>query len=272
MAIQEVQTIFKSDQSKEALPEFNHQLYQDRAQPQSVVNAELRMADQYLRKQHILPETEIVGHDDHKKERIWTAGLTAEKGKDPRTRDYVIAVGSKDGSANKAEHVVILAQNGQYYQAQKVEGGYVKTGEPFAKSGKEFEMKCKAGSLPTVLEKAQKGPAEVSPEVRNSPEVQACMKELNRLQHDTPQSDEAARLSLNRLAAQFATLKPEQQLAVRQRLEGNNQDIANDSSYLGRPRVYISPPDADGRFDLKATWKGNDNAVHTVTAQNRMAR
>ncbi len=110
------------------------------AQKNSLKWAELRGATDGLITRNVLPNLDV---DDNKTKlrNCRVVGLTADGDKNIANDDLVVAIGRKWDAPSKAENVVILGQDGKFYQARQVQGGYVKSEELIAENAAELERK-----------------------------------------------------------------------------------------------------------------------------------
>lgn len=110
------------------------------AQRNVVKEAELRGATDGLISKNVLPNLDV-SDNKSKMRNCRVVGLTADGDKNNGNDDLVIAIGRKKENSAKAESVVILGQDGKFYQAQEVKGGYVKTQDVIAQNAEELERK-----------------------------------------------------------------------------------------------------------------------------------
>lgn len=147
---------------EQAVKTFSEQLHQLDTLPSPEKNAlkwaNLRGATDGLIAKNVLPNLDVT---DTKLQasnlrNCRVVGLTADGDKNAGNNDLVVAIGRKQNDASKAEQVVILGQDGKFYQAQKVEKGYVKTSELLANNAEELTSKFKKeGTTTGIVTKAK---------------------------------------------------------------------------------------------------------------------
>jgi len=227
--------------------------------------AELRGATDGLIARKVLPNLDVAD-DKTNMRNCRVVGLTADGDKSSGNDDLVIAIGRKRDNASKAENVVILGQDGKFYQARQVKGGYVRSDVVIAESAAELERKYnREGFAPKSDDKAgekhkqdtkdaPKEPKTPPPEDRESkpepnheqpgakPEeprlvaqdrgnpgdLEVFRRDLHEFQRFSPASEENAQRELNRLARTYSELSKEQQGRAIRDVIASNEYVHND--------------------------------------------
>lgn len=224
--------------------------------------AELRGATDGLIARKVLPNLDVADNKTNLRNcRI--VGLTADGDKNPGNDDLVVAIGRKYGDESKAESVVILGQDGKFYQARQVQGGYVRSEEVIAQNAQELERKYnRPGFNPkqesedtkkTPKPNEETNPILIAEKGGNPADLEAFRQELKSFQKQSPAHDSIAQTELDRLAQEYSRLsKDQQKIAFFDVIEGNKQ---LQQSWFSRekPQVAIQRGQ-DGRIRFSADW------------------
>ena len=225
--------------------------------------AELRGATDGLIARKVLPNLDVADNKTNLRNcRI--VGLTADGDKNSGNDDLVVAIGRQKDNASKAENVVILAQDGKFYQARQVQGGYVRSEQVIAENAAELERKYhRSGFTPqTENDKTKEKPnpeekarPELIAENRGNPaDLEAFRQELKTFQNQSPAVESLAQTELDRLAREFSQLsKDQQKIAFFDVLESNRQLEETWLCGRSRPKVAIQRG-ADGKIRFSADW------------------
>jgi hypothetical protein len=225
--------------------------------------AELRGATDGLIARKVLPNLDVADNKTNLRNcRI--VGLTADGDKNSGNDDLVVAIGRQKDNASKAENVVILAQDGKFYQARQVQGGYVRSEQVIAENAAELERKYnRSGFTPrTENDKTKEKPnpeekarPELIAENRGNPaDLEVFRQELKSFQNQSPAVESLAQTELDRLAREFSQLsKDQQKIAFFDVLESNRQLEETWLCGRSRPKVAIQRG-ADGKIRFSADW------------------
>ncbi len=219
--------------------------------------AELRGATDGLIARNVLPNLDVADNKTNLRNcRI--VGLTADGDKNSGNDDLVVAIGRKRDNASKAENVVILGQDGKFYQARQVEGGYIRSKDVIAENAAELERKYnRSGFTPqTDNEKPKEKPELIAAKAGNPADLEVFRQELKSFQKQSPAVESVAQTELDRLAKEYSQLsKDQQKIAYADMIESNR--ILDDAWLCGlrasRPKVAIQRG-ADGTIRFSAGW------------------
>lgn len=227
--------------------------------------AELRGATDGLITRKVLPNLDVAD-DKTNLRNCRVVGLTADGDKNLGNDDLVIAIGRKRDNASKAENVVVLGQDGKFYQARQVKGGYVRSDVVIAECAAELERKYnREGFVPksddtksknypqetpdTQKERKAKTPQDresktqpqheqpdakpeeprlVAQDTGNPSDLEVFRKDLHEFQRHSPTSDENAQRELDRLARTYSELSKEQQKTAIRDVIASNEYVYND--------------------------------------------
>lgn len=225
--------------------------------------AELRGASDGLIARKVLPNLDVADNKTNLRNcRI--VGLTADGDKNSGNDDLVVAIGRKKDNPSKAENVVILGQDGKFYQARQVQGGYVRSEEVIAENAAELERNYnRSGFCPRAEDdktwKKAKSEEKVSPELiadktGNPADLEVFRQELKSFQNQSPALESVAQTELDRLAREYSQLsKVQQKIAFFDVLESNRQLEETWLCGRSRPKVAIQRG-ADGKIRFSADW------------------
>ena len=241
-------------------------------QKNSLKWAELRGATDGLISANVLPTLDVAGNGasaDLRNCRI--VGLTADGDKNAANDDLVVAIGRQKNNLTKAENVVILGQDGKFYEARPVQGGYVKTDQLIAENASELETKYKHSDLkpkerkPKELETKDQEPKEKTPGDQSPPtrkpstplDFEIFANDLHSFQAERSWVKSAAEEQLNKLAEEYCRLSKEHRSLARFEVAENNR-LAEDGFWTrgfrnSRPQVAITR-DTDGTIRFSADW------------------
>lgn len=227
--------------------------------------AELRGATDGLIARKVLPNLDVAD-DKTNLRNCRVVGLTADGDKNSGNDDLVIAIGRRRDNASKAENVVVLGQDGKFYQARQVKSGYVRSDVVIAESAAELERKYnREGFVPksddTKSEKHTQDTKDTQNEPKASPsedresktqhnhekpgakpeeprlvaqdrgnpaDLEVFRRDLHEFQRYSPASDENAQRELNRLARTYSELSKEQQGTAIRDVISSNEYVYND--------------------------------------------
>lgn len=137
--------------------------------------AELRGATDGLIARKVLPDLDVAD-DKSNLRNCRVVGLTADGDKNSSNDDLVIAIGRRRDNVSKAENVVVLGQDGKFYQARQVKSGYVRSDVVIAENAAELERKYnregfvpKSEDMQRAIETSEK---QKTKETQKSPEPQ----------------------------------------------------------------------------------------------------
>jgi hypothetical protein len=267
-------------------------------QKNSLKWAELQGATDGLIKRNVLPNLDVAD-DKTNLRNCRVVGLTADGDKNLQNDDLVIAIGRKRDNATKAENVVILGQDGKFYQARQVKSGYVRSdvlvaenaaelerkynregfapqtgeqekskGAPETQPGKPETKKEKTDADKEKTEPAQKRPSEIAEDQSNRgnpADLEIFRKDLRSFQKYSPYSDETAQRELDRLAKTYSELSNDQQKAAFQDIVQSNDYVYNDVWLRGffatRPQIAIQRGE-DGTIRFSAGWTDGTSLFH----------
>jgi len=233
------------------------------AQKNSLKWAELRGATDGLIARNVLPNLDVKDNKTNLRN-CRVVGLTADGDKNSANDDLVVAIGRKSDNASRAENVVILGQDGKFYQALQVRGGYVKSEEVIAENAAELERKYnRAGFTPKSETEEKKAPEEKTAPVEiaagrgNPADLEAFRDELKSFQKQAPSIETLAQTQLDRLAKEYSQLSGDQQRMALSDMIENNRAVLEDVWICGlrasRPQVAIQRGD-DGTIRFSADW------------------
>ncbi len=240
--------------------------------------AELRGATDGLISKKVLPNLDVADNKTNLRNcRI--VGLTADGDKNPGNDDLVVAIGRRTDNPDKAQHIVILGQDGKFYQARPVQGGYVRS-EKIAENAEELERKYnrpgfnpqsendKTKVEPKSDEKPK--PAVIAEDRGNPADLEEFRQGLKSFQSKSAPYEATAQKELNRLAQEYSRLsKDQQKIAFFDVLEGNKQ---LQQTWFSRelPRLAIQRGQ-DGRIRFSADWTSGSGywpSEHHLYSQN----
>lgn len=253
--------------SEDAIKTFAQDLHSLNSLPAPEKNslkwAELRGATDGLINKKVLPNLDVADNKTNLRNcRI--VGLTADGDKNSGNDDLVVAIGRKRDNANKAENVVILGQDGKFYQARQVQGGYVRSEVVIAESAAELERKYSRSDF-TPKKENDKTQNNAKPEENSTPELiaenrgnpaslAAFRHDLRTFQNQSPAGDEVARTELDRMAKEYSQLsKDQQKIALQDLIQSNKQLESAWACGRNRPKVGIERG-ADGTIIFSADW------------------
>lgn len=237
------------------------------AQKNSLKWAELRGATDGLIAGKVLPNLDVA--DDKAAAGLRNCrvvGLTADGDKNSANDDLVVAIGRQKNNLTKAENVVILGQDGKFYEARQVQGGYVKTEQVIAQNAAELEEKYKRSDLkPKEDSQKDKEPKDSNPKEqlpkapdRSTPlDFDIFASDLHSFQSERSWVKSAAQEQLNKLAEEYCRLSKEHRSLARFEVHENNR-LAEDGFWTrglraSRPQVAITR-DSDGTIRFSAEW------------------
>lgn len=214
-------------------------------QKNALKGAELRGATDGLIQRKVLPNLDVEeGRTNMRKCRV--VGLTADGDKNLANDDLVIAIGRKKDDASKAENVVILGQDGKFYEARQVKNGYLRSDVVIAENAEDLERKYNPGK-----------PVEIAKDKGNAADLEVFRKELHDFQRYSPLSEETAQRELDRLARVYSELSKEQQKTAFKDVMTINESVYNDvwlrGFFASRPQLAIQRG-ADGTIRFSAGW------------------
>lgn len=231
--------------------------------------AELRGATDGLISGQVLPNLDVSDKGTSSGLRnCRIVGLTADGDKNSANDDLVVAIGRQKNNLTKAENVVILGQDGKFYEARSVQGGYVKTEKVIAENAAELESKYKTSDLKPKEQKAKEEkeeapkqpPADQAPKSpdRSTPlDFEIFANDLHSFQAERSWVKTAAEEQLNKLAEEYCRLSREHRSLARFEIAQNNR-LAEDGFWTrgfrsSRPQVAITR-DTDGTIRFSADW------------------
>jgi len=269
----------KHSVSSEGMKVFAQELHSLDALPAPQKNslkwAELRGATDGLISKNVLPNLDVADNTTGLRNcRI--VGLTADGDKNSANDDLVVAIGRRKDNQSKAENVVILGQDGKFYGAREVKGGYVRSEEVLANDAAELESKYKEKRFNEAGKHKQEaqGNEETKEKQENSdsrePKEKTKMPQrssprnleifndhLHEFQHESPWTKTIAREQLNALAEEYSRLSAEQRCYARAEMYRNNDSLENNFWNRifrpGRPQVSIIR-DESGAIRFSADW------------------
>ncbi len=236
------------------------------AQKNSLKWAELRGATDGLITRNVLPNLDVADNKTNLRN-CRVVGLTADGDKNSGNDDLVVAIGRKTDNTSRAENVVILGQDGKFYQARQVQGGYVRSEEVIAENAAELERKYNRAGFTPKSENAEtkekhkaeerKTPEEITERRGNPADLEAFRDELKSFQKQSPSVESMAQIQLDRLAKEYSQLSGEQQQIVLSDVMENNRATLEDVWVCGlkasRPQVAVQRGD-DGTIRFSADW------------------
>jgi hypothetical protein len=215
--------------------------------------AELRGATDGLIAGNVLPNLDVADSSASAGLRnCRIVGLTADGDKNSANDDLVVAIGRQKNNANRAESVVILGQDGKFYEAQKVKGGYVRTQNVIADNAAELETRHKRSDLkPKEQQEEKETPKPASPI-----DFEIFANDLHTFQAERWVKS-AAQEQLNKLAENYCRLSKEQRSLARLEIAENNR-LVDDGFWTrgfrtSRPQVAITR-DSEGTIRFSADW------------------
>lgn len=256
--------------SPEGMQTFAHDLNSlnglSAPQKNSLKWAELRGATDGLIARNILPNLDVKDNKSNLRNcRI--VGLTADGDKNFANDDLVVAIGRKRDNASKAENIVILGQDGKFYQARQVKGGYVRSQDVIAENASELEQKYNRSIFTPKTDDSEKSHEQSHNTVSSDKEKQAERgnpADLEIFRHDlrsfrehSPANEQTAQRELDRLAKEYSVLSSDQKsIALEDVVESNRaalEDVWICGLRAGRPQVAIQRG-PDGTIRFSAGW------------------
>ncbi|MBA3993433.1 MAG: hypothetical protein C0469_07890 [Cyanobacteria bacterium DS2.3.42] len=236
------------------------------AQKNSLKWAELRGATDGLITRNVLPNLDVADNKTNLRN-CRVVGLTADGDKNSGNDDLVVAIGRRTDNTSRAENVVILGQDGKFYQARQVQGGYVRSEEVIAENAAELERKYnRAGFTPKSKDEVskekerteeKKTTEEITERKGNPADLEAFRDELKSFQKQSPSIEALAQTQLDRLAKEYSQLSGDQQKIVLSDVMENNRAVLEDVWVCGlrasRPQVAIQRGE-DGTIRFSADW------------------
>lgn len=248
------------------------------AQKNSLKWAELRGATDGLISSNVLPNLDVTD-DKTNLRNCRVVGLTADGDKNLGNDDLVIAIGRKKDNAAKAENVVVLGQDGKFYQARQVKGGYVRSQELIAENAGELERRYNRTQFFPKTESSEKPDGQpqqkreikqeesrlIAAEKGNPADLEVFDKELRSFQRYSPYNEVTAQRELDRLARAYSELSKDQQHSAYHEVFEQNQLVHNDVWIRGllasRPQVSIQRG-PDGTIRFSADWTDGTTLLH----------